>query len=75
MARSMDFFDWECVSLVRRDYTTFDLVVKDKAQLDCLIKVVSDSIYRDEGNSAFLRQSLFLRLEMRLQFEAWSRNQ
>ena len=39
------FYSWECVSLVRKEFTTLDLVIKDMNELLCLIHVVHSAVY------------------------------
>ena len=39
------FYAWECLSLVRRDGSTFDLVVGDMHELLCLIHIVHRHVY------------------------------
>ena len=39
------FHAWECVSLLRKNGTTFDLVVKDMGQLMALIHFVHRQVY------------------------------
>ena len=39
------FYSWQCVSLLRKDGTTFDVVVKDMHELMCLLHVMHRMIY------------------------------
>ena len=39
------FYSWECVSFIRKDGSTFDIVVKDMHELLCLIHVVHRHVY------------------------------
>ena len=39
------FYAWECVSFLRKDLTSFDVVVKDMHQLLCLIHIVHRHVY------------------------------
>ena len=39
------FYAWECVSLIRKQFTTFDIVVRDMTELLCLIHVVHKHVY------------------------------
>ena len=40
VASKHHFFNWQCVSLVRANGTTFDLIVRDSSELMTLINVV-----------------------------------
>lgn len=66
------FHAWECVSLLRRNGTTFDLVVKDMGQLMALIHFVHRQVYQT-GNSRELRLYKMLKFKMKLGFETWNR--
>ena len=38
------FYAWECVSFIRKDGTTFDIVVKDMHEILCLIHIVHKQV-------------------------------
>lgn len=38
--RHIEFFDWQCVSFVRWNGTSFDLIVRDNSDLMALINIV-----------------------------------
>ena len=42
------FYSWQCVSLLRQDRTTFDIVVKDMHHLMCFLHVMHRLIYEVE---------------------------
>ena len=42
-----EVYAWECITLIRKDWTTFDLVIKDMNELLCLIHFVHRKIYHE----------------------------
>ena len=51
------FYSWQCFSLIRKDGTTFDIVVKDMHELMCLLHVMHRLIYGvdEEEEDALVR--------------------
>lgn len=67
------FYPWECLSLVRSNYTTFDIVVKDYNDLFCLLHFVFKKLFAPEEHVNFMRLFKCLKFKMKVQYEAWNR--
>ena len=66
------FHSWQCISLVRKNGTTFDLVIRNTHNLLALIHVIHQKIYHPPDNT-FLCFYKLLKFKMKLSFEAWDR--
>ena len=64
------FYAWECVSILRENDTTLDLVIPFTPNLMALIYVVYNHIYKPEDNS-FMDIYRVLKFRMKLSYEAW----
>ena len=67
------FQAWECVSLLRKNGATFDLVVKDMAQLMALIHFVHRSVHKSANSRDVVHLYKLQKLRMKLGFEMWNR--
>ena len=72
--KDLEFYNWQCVSLVRWGGTTLDLIIRDEEELMALINVIQQSIYKPEKQKR-LRYWEHLRLKMKIGFESWTRHQ
>ena len=61
---------WECISLLRKNKTTFDLVIKDQHELMAFIHVVYRHLYQPK-DSRFLAFYRILKFKMKVAYEAW----
>ena len=67
------FYAWQCLSLIRENGTTFDLVIRDTHKLFALIHVVHQRIYNPPSDSGFLCFYKLLKFKMKLSYEAWNK--
>lgn len=49
------FSAWECLSLVKQDLTTLDLVFKDSSQLMVVLRVLSRLVHGQECEQSYLK--------------------
>ena len=66
------FQAWECLSLLRTNGTTFDLVVKNMEQLMALLHFLHRNVYKTEEADQLHLYKL-LKFKMKLGFEMWNR--
>ena len=64
------FYSWECVSLQRKNGTTFDIVIPSAKHLMALIHVVHRHIYKQKS-ADFLFIYKVLKFKMKLAYESW----
>ena len=67
------FYAWECISIVLKNRTTIDLVIKDSYQLMCLLHVLHHNIYAKNKKQlkeehGCLRGYKFLKIKMKLSY-------
>lgn len=67
------FFAWECVSIVRQNYTTLDLVIPDYKDALALLNVLHSKLFKPRKSEQFMKFYKRLKLKMKLQHEAWIR--
>lgn len=63
-------YNWQCVSLMRRDTTTLDLIIKDNADMMVFLNVVQQAVYRPalQNRLNFFKLQKF---KMVLAYMAW----
>ena len=73
-----EFYDWECVSIVRENGTTLDLVIKDYKAALCLIHFLHRHCLIEKGGAEvdprFMLRYKMTKFQMKLQYEAYCRN-
>ena len=66
------FQAWECVSLRKKNGTTFDLVIKNMNNLMAFIHVLHRSVYKT-STSRQLHLYKMHKFRMKMEFESWNR--
>ena len=70
LSEKQRFFNWQCVSLVRENGTTLDLLIYDSSDLMVLINVVQAAIFKpvDQRRLDFFKM---LKIKMKLGYISW----
>lgn len=64
------FYSWECLTFVKKNETTLDLVIECGPSLLALIHVVHRHIYQCRDNE-FLYLYKMMKFKMKLAYECW----
>ena len=64
------FYSWECISFVKKNGTTLDLVIPSSPDLLALIHIVHKHVHRETDNK-FLYIYKLLKFKMKLAYESW----
>ena len=67
------FYSWECVSLLRENGTTLDLVIQNSQNLMALIHVVRKNIDGLEFQEGIMFSYKLMKFKMKLAFESWNK--
>ena len=68
------FHSWECISLFRKNGTTFDIVIKDRTKMMVLLHFLHRKVYSKIDPEAKLFSSYkWHAIKMKLSFETWVR--
>lgn len=70
--KPIEFQAWECVSLIRNDGTTFDIVVKDNRNLMALLAVMSRKVMHPVADDSYIKLFIKLKFKMKLSYECWA---
>ena len=65
-----EFFDWQCISFVRWNGTSLDLIVRNNDEMMALINIVQQYLYRP-GKQLRLKFWQSLRFKIIVGYEAW----
>ena len=66
------FYSWECLSFVRNNHSTLDLVVKNQQDLLCLLHVLEHNKFKEgETPEGCLRGVKALKFKMKLSYQCW----
>ena len=63
------FLSWECISVIRDNNTSLDLVIEDQHALFCLMHCLKHIIFPCFGQNC-LRNQKMLRFKMKLAYES-----
>lgn len=67
------FYNWQCVSLIRANGTSLDLIIRNDSELMCLINAVQSVVYKPADRSR-LNFFKLLRVKMKLGYLSWQRH-
>ena len=65
------FYSWECVSFLRENGTTLDIVVQNSQHMMALIHIVHNNIKDAEPKEGFMFNYKIMKFKMKLAYESW----
>ena len=66
-------FNWQCVSFIRKNGTSLDLILKDKSDIMVLINVVQSMLYKPSNQDRLIFFKV-LRFKMKIGFVSWQKH-
>lgn len=68
-----DFMPWECLSFMRKNWTTLDFVVKSREDLMILKSVATAIIYGQEAHKETMISFRKMAFKMKVSYQCWQR--